>query len=79
MNSAYKLLAAIIQDRIATVLDPKIHKTQYGFRKQRGTADALFNIRRVINIAESQIRRRCPEENPNERMILVLLDWGKST
>ena len=41
---------------------------QYGFRKNRGTQEALYNIRRVITAGESSQNKTC----------LLLLDWAKA-
>jgi hypothetical protein len=49
LNTIYKVLAAIVQDRIATKLDKFLQKTQYGFRQKRGTADAIHYVRRMID------------------------------
>ena len=41
LNSICKLLAAIIPTRLAKWLNEILRPTQYGFRKKRGTADAI--------------------------------------
>ena len=41
LNSIYKLYTALIQKRLADKLDQHLQITQFGFRKKRGTADAL--------------------------------------
>ncbi len=37
----YKLIAAVMQRRIARGLDRHLQKTQFGFRKDKSTADAI--------------------------------------
>ena len=46
----------------------QLQKTQYGFRKQRGTAETLYNMRRVITMGESS-------KTPT---FLLLIDWEKA-
>ena len=50
-------MAAVIQKRIAKNLDKHLNDTQYGFRKQRSTADAVYLVRRIAEYGE-------PEETP---------------
>eukprot|EP00975_Prorocentrum_lima_P047924 10021938-Prorocentrum_lima.AAC.1 len=64
----YKLLARMMQVRLAAVLEPYLQPTQYGFRAQRGTADALHFVRRVVDEGE----------RTGSRTLLVLLDWEKA-
>jgi len=45
-----------------------LQKTQFGFRKKRGTADAIQCVRRIIDKGEST----------NTKTLLVLLDWAKA-
>ena len=68
LNSVYKILAAIIQQRLERKLDEKLQKTQFGFRKNRSTADAIHCIRRVIDKGEMT----------QSKTLLVLLDWEKA-
>ena len=42
-----------IQRRIEEGIEQHLQTTQYGFRKNRGTQEALYNIRRVITSGES--------------------------
>ena len=67
-NTPYKIFAATLQRRISNTLDRHLQKTQYGFRKDRSTADAIHLIRRVIEYGEST----------NNRLHLLLLDWEKA-
>jgi len=68
LNAIYKLLAAMIQVSLADKMEGVLQKTQYGFRKNRSTADAIHVVRRMIARGEST----------NEELHLVLLDWEKA-
>ena len=67
LNTIYKLFAIIIQERLADKLDGFLQKMQYGFRRKRGTADALEYIRRMVDKGEMT----------QSKTLLVLLDWEK--
>ena len=43
--------AAMIQDRLSSRYDKRLRKTQYGFRKERSTAQPLFILRRLQDYA----------------------------
>ena len=47
LNSLYKLYASMVQHRLATAYDARLRSSQYGFRKNRGTSNALFIPRRL--------------------------------
>ena len=68
LNTLYKIFAAILQRRIANTLDRHLQETQYGFRKDKSTGDAIHLIRRVIEYGEST----------NNQLHLLLLDWEKA-
>ena len=68
LNTIYKMLAAILQKRVATGIDKHMQKTQYGFRQKRGTAEALHYVRRMIEKGEAM----------TNKTLLVLLDWAKA-
>ena len=68
LNTIYKIVAAAIQRRLEKGIEQHLQKTQYGFRKRRGTADALYNIRRIITAGEST----------QTNTFLLLLDWEKA-
>jgi len=68
LNSMYKLFATVLQKRIADKLDRQLQETQYGFRAKRGTADAIYLVRRMMEYGEKTT-------NP---LHLVLLDWEKA-
>ena len=68
LNTIYKIYAALILARLQDGLDPYLHATQYGFRKHKGTADAIHIIRKIL--AKGEIA--------NTKTFLVLLDWEKA-
>ena len=68
LSAFYKIIAAVIQQRLAATLEPLIMKTQFGFRTGKGTSHALFIARRLQEFAE---RAGWPG-------LLVLLDWEKA-
>ena len=43
-------------------------KTQFGFRKDQSTADALYLVRRIAELGEKT----------TDKLLLVLLDWEKA-
>jgi len=66
----YKVLAGILLDRLKQGgADGRIRESQYGFRPKRGTADALFLARRVIDATLA---------SSNGSVLLLLLDWSKA-
>ena len=71
LNSTYKIFAAILQRRIAEAIDDELQPTQYGFRKNKSTADAIHCVRRFIEHGEQTT-------NTGQTTILVLLDWEKA-
>ncbi len=68
LNSIYKIYTGIIQKRLAKTLDKHLQKTQFGFRKDKSTADAIQIIRRVAEHGQQT----------NNKLHLVLLDWEKA-
>ena len=67
LNSFYKIVAAAIQRRLAGSLDTLLMKTQYGFRKNRSTADGLFVAKRMQEYAERS----------GGKGLMILLELGK--
>ena len=53
LNSMYKILAAITQRRLAEGIDEFLHKTQFGFRKNRSVLDCHFS---KANFFQSKFR-----------------------
>ena len=68
LNTIYKILAAIIKTRLERGMEAHLQKTQFGFRKHRGTAEAIHCVRRIIEQAEQT----------GSKTILLLLDWEKA-
>ena len=68
LNTMYKLYAAIIQSRIEVQLDDQLQKMQFGFRRHRGTAQAIHCVRRAAEFGELT----------GNKMVMVLLDWEKA-
>ncbi len=65
LNSLYKIFAAVLKRIIADTLDHTLQNTQFGFRKEKGTADAIHCIRRALEQGEQT----------TTKTLLVLLDW----
>ena len=63
-----KIYAYILKVRIANAIDAHIGSTQFGFRKGRSTAEALFCVRRLTDVVEQG----------HERLFLICLDWEKA-
>ena len=68
LQTMYKILAALIKERIDAGIDNYVHKTQYGFRKAKSTAQALISARRLMDISEAE----------GSNLALILLDWEKA-
>ena len=62
------MLAALVKDRLEPALEPWMSKTQFGFRKKKSISQALFIVRRFMDMAERQ----------GTNLTLVLLDWEKA-
>ena len=50
---------------MADELEEKMWKTQFGFRRKKSTAQALFLTRRIQDIAEES----------GEPLVMLFLDW----
>ena len=70
-NATYKIFASLIQKRMAKTMDHIMHKTQYGFRKNKSTGDAIYLIRRLVEQGE-----RSSKDFPSLKFIT--LDWEKA-
>ena len=68
LNTFYKLLASIIQKRLAAAIDHHLQPTQYGFRSQRSGIQAIHTIRRHMDKAE----------RTGKPLGIILLDWEKA-
>ncbi len=55
LSTLYKLFAAILQRSIAARLDKQLQNTQFGFRRNKGTADAVYLVRGVAECGGKQI------------------------
>ena len=67
-NTCYKIIVACVQNRLADALNSKFVKTQYGFRGQKSTIDAICITRRLQEYAERR----------GNTGLMLLLDWEKS-
>ena len=70
LAAAYKIFAMVVLRRLLDAgADSRLSSTQYAFRKERGTEDALHCVRRAVELAWSQ-RGGC--------LHLLALDWRKA-
>ena len=66
----YKVLAGMLLRRLqAGGAEQRIRQSQYGFRPKRGTTDAIFLARRLIDAALDQ---------KDGKLLLLMLDWQKA-
>lgn len=49
MNTAYKIYAGVLNEKLIKAVEEKLQETQFGFRKGRGTADAIYVLNYIIN------------------------------
>ena len=68
LNACYKIVAAVVKERLDQGLDPWLMQTQYGFRKGRSTSQAIHLARRLQDYAEKS----------HSSSTLILLDWEKA-
>jgi hypothetical protein len=67
---SYKLFATLLLKRLQEGgAETRLTSTQFGFRRARGTADAVFAVRRHIDLALAQ---------RNGSTALLALDWKKA-
>ena len=70
LQAAYKLFAMILLQRLLSAgADSRIWPSQFGFRPQRGTEDALHCARRAVELAWSQ---------RGGAIHMLALDWRKA-
>ena len=70
LQVGYKLFAMVLLDRLRDAgAEQRIWPTQCGFKRGRGTADAIFAARRVIEDAWA---------TKDGRVIMLALDWEKA-
>jgi hypothetical protein len=68
LSSFYKIIAALIQTRLANALEHELGHTQFGFRPKRRKAQAIHSLRRVIEYVE----------RGGSKLHLVFIDWSKA-
>ena len=68
LQNIYKIYARLIQNRLTEAIDDRIWKTQFGFRRNRSTAQPISIIRRIQDYIESA----------GDEIIILLLDWEKA-
>ena len=68
LNTTYKIYAYMLKTRIADAVDSQIWSAQFGFRKGKSTAEALFCVRRLTDVVEQG----------HEKLFLIFLDWEKA-
>lgn len=49
LNTAYKIYARILNERLLKEVEEKLGETQFGFRKGRGVIDAIYILNFIIN------------------------------
>ena len=70
LNAAYKIFAMVILQRLLRAgADEHIGSTQFGFRKKRGTEDALHCVRRAVERAWAE-RYGC--------LHMLAVDWSRA-
>ena len=70
LQIGYKIFALVLLRRLkAAGAETRIWHTQFGFCSQRGTLDAVFLARRIIEEANAQ---------QDKRLVLLALDWAKA-
>ena len=70
LQIGYKLFALILLTRLkAAGAEDRIWRTQFGFRSQYGTRDALFLARRMIERAWDE---------KHGKLVFLALDWAKA-
>ena len=68
LTTFYKIIASGTQVRLAAGLDHIVQPTQYGFRANRSTSQALYLARRAQDLAEQS----------GIHLNMALLDWEKA-
>ena len=68
LNIGYKLMASMIQKRLAEAMDDRIDPAQFGFRKSRSTSQPIHIYRRIPEI----------HEEAGLELVTILLDWEKA-
>ena len=68
LNTTYKIIASIIQRRLAESMDHTIDEMQYGFRKRKSTSQPLQIVRRTAETVEES----------GASLYMLLIDWEKA-
>ena len=68
LNTIYKIFAAMLQTRLASLHETKLRATQYGFRGNRGTKHPLFILRRAMEWSDAT----------STPLHLLFLDWEQA-
>ena len=68
LTCTYGMFTSILRTRIASVIDPHLARTQYGFRSSRSTQRPVFIARRIQDIAEAS----------GGEGLLTFLDWKQA-
>ena len=63
------MYAYIITNRLIEGLDSPIRELQFGFRKGRSTAEAIFLVRRLQDLVDAK---------RHQVLYLIFLDWSKA-
>ena len=70
LNIGYKVFAALVHSRLVQGgVEDRLTQSQYGFRSGHGTQDAIFVLRRRIELAWAQ---------RDGRLTVLALDWAKT-
>ncbi|CAE7208504.1 pol [Symbiodinium sp. KB8] len=70
ISAAYKLFAVALLNRLKNAgAESRLSSTQFGFRSQRGSSDAILIARRLLEDAWSR---------KDSSLILMALDWAKA-
>jgi hypothetical protein len=64
----YTIVAGIPQTRTGEGIDNETQATQYGFRAKRSTTQAIYIVRRAIDMAE----------RAGTQLFTTFLDWEKA-
>ena len=67
-NTMYKIVASLLQKRLASFLDEKIRPAQFSFRANRSTSQPIHIMRRMLEAFERQ----------QHNLHLLFLDWSKA-
>ena len=77
LSIAGKVYAALLLHRTVEQIEPKLHEAQNGFRKGRGTTDAMFTLRSLVNtVARHQLPTAPDEVTPT--LAIAFVDFTKA-